>query len=183
MISGLRQIWGLNSFGDGWVPWLDWALDLQYHLPQCRINSMKVHHLKYFGKLSEWALFLPFHEFYTPPCFFFFFKVSDFRLTVSVILKHNFKLTIGCVLGKNQSSYWGFFFPFFFSVWGLNSGFHTLFKEALCYFSHAPSPFCFSYFSDRMAHFGSGWPRLKSSYLCLPCSWDDRRPHPAGLEL
>jgi hypothetical protein len=37
--------------------------------------------------------------------------------------------------------------------------------------SHASSPCCFSYFSNRVSY--PGVPVLQSSYLCFPQSWDD----------
>jgi hypothetical protein len=46
--------------------------------------------------------------------------------------------------------------------------------------SHTPNPFdFFRSFSGRVLHFCPGCPRPQASYLCHPCSWDNRYAPPS----
>jgi hypothetical protein len=59
----------------------------------------------------------------------------------------------------------------YWQYWGLNWGSYvcqagSLPLEAL--------PFCCGYFVNRVLHLCQEQPGLRSSYLCFPCSWDDR---------
>jgi hypothetical protein len=49
----------------------------------------------------------------------------------------------------------------------------VLAKQELYYLNHASNVFCFIYFLNRLLCFCPGWLGLWSSYLYLPCSWDD----------
>jgi hypothetical protein len=63
----------------------------------------------------------------------------------------------------------GFFF-FFFSGTGVWTQGLILTRQALSYLSHIPRTFCFTYFPNSLEFIS----RLRSSYLCFPCSWDNR---------
>jgi hypothetical protein len=74
-----------------------------------------------------------------------------------------------------------FFIIIFWSgtvVW--TQGF-DLARQVLYHLRHAPSPFCFSYFSDRVSYFlPRADLRLKSSYTGLPLSWNHKYTPPCS---
>jgi hypothetical protein len=47
-------------------------------------------------------------------------------------------------------------------------------RLVLYHLSHTPSPFCFTYFTNRVSHLTVDLPGLQFSYLCFSSSWDDR---------
>jgi hypothetical protein len=50
----------------------------------------------------------------------------------------------------------------------------VLARQALYHFSHAPSPFCFRCFFNRVSRLCPGWPRWRyKDIVGLLCSWDD----------
>jgi hypothetical protein len=57
----------------------------------------------------------------------------------------------------------------------------TFAGQVLYHWSKTLALFAFSYFCNRVLHFLLGPDGPWSSYLCLPCSWDDRcsQPHSA----
>jgi hypothetical protein len=56
-----------------------------------------------------------------------------------------------------------------FELWIL-----VLTRQVLYNLSHATSPFCYHYFSNRLSLLCLRHPRLWSFYLCFPHNWNDR---------
>jgi hypothetical protein len=55
--------------------------------------------------------------------------------------------------------------------------------QVLYHLSNVSSLFGCRYFSNRVSCFCPGWPGPSSSYLCFPCSWDDRHTMPSFYKL
>jgi hypothetical protein len=73
-------------------------------------------------------------------------------------------LWASCLLVRHSTIWW---------YWGFELGLE-LSRQTLYHLRHTASPFCCSYFWDRVLHLCPGWPGLWYSYSCYLYGWDDR---------
>jgi hypothetical protein len=94
-------------------------------------------------------------------------KTSPERPDLLLISSHG-TLAFTTCQGQVCSSNWPtgqLFFLFVFQYWGIKLSFLS---QELSHMIHKPSPFCFSYFSDSVLYFCSGWPQTSNLLLTSP---------------